>query len=145
MNSQKLNSASPAVEAAEPILKQWIAAVQALDPAAASDLYAESGGDMAFWGTFGSHCRTTRDQAHDYFVRFLDLASLTCAIREIHWRAFGDGAALATGWYEFTLAGKGGAERRQAQARFTFGFARQGDGGWKIVEHHSSLFPEGGY
>lgn len=136
------SSASAALKGSRDLLFRWVTAVERRDPDQAVSLYAET--DVAFWGTFGDHCRTSRVEAHDYFRRFLAADSIQCSVREIHWRALGDEVVLATGWYEFRIARDGGSAQA-APARFTFAFRRMPDGSWVITEHHSSLFPENGY
>jgi uncharacterized protein (TIGR02246 family) len=134
---------TPALKEAKQLLHRWLAAAAERNPEKAAALYADSG--LAFWGTFGSYCRTNRAQAREYFDHFLDAESLACEIREIHWREAGPEAVLATGWYSFMIRRQGESGPSEAKARFTFGFRRLTGGEWNIVEHHSSLFPEGGY
>lgn len=133
----------PITGPAADLLDDWIGAVGSLDPQAAADLYATH--DLAFWGTFGEYCRTTRPQARAYFDRFLDAEFVACEVREIHWREFGPQATVATGWYSFVIRRPGEPAAKETRARFTFVFSGQDDGQWKIVEHHSSLFPENGF
>nr|NIP97040.1 DUF4440 domain-containing protein [Akkermansiaceae bacterium] len=135
-------SLSAALGDSRELLFRWVTAVERLDADEAASFYAETG--MAFWGTFGDHCRTSRTGAHDYFRRFLAADSIQCSVRETHWRALGEKAVLATGWYEFRIA-RDGAPAQAAPARFTFAFRRMPDRSWLIIEHHSSLFPENGY
>ena len=137
MPADRRNSAAPSA------LDRWIDAVNRRDAQAASELYAER--DLAFWGTYGGYCRTRRPEAREYFDRFLDVDSMNCEIREIHWRELGAGAAVATGSYAFAILRHGDADTREATARFSIVFCQQPDGGWQIVDHHSSLFPDGAF
>lgn len=43
------------------------------------------------------------------------------------------------GIYTFTM----GASGAKVQARFTYTYKKQADGKWLIIEHHSSVMPEG--
>lgn len=131
-----------ASEGARGALQAWISAVQALDPQAAATLYAKEG--MAFWGTFGDHCRTKAPQVREYFDQFLAVSSLECRLGETHWREIGPHLAIATGWYVFKIARQGEEAATETRARFTFAFHRQGES-WQIIEHHSSFFPENGF
>jgi hypothetical protein len=73
------------------------------------------------------------------------VSSLECRIDETYWREIGTQLALATGWYLFRLMPRGERTATETKARFTFAFQRLPGDIWKIVEHHSSLFPANGF
>lgn len=144
MGDQRLGTGiAPGIDGARAVLDRWISALEDLNPGAAAMLYANEG--LAFWGTFGDHCRRTRAQTVDYFERFLDLASLKCILEETHWRFVGDDLVLATGSYLFELVKTDDPALTRTRARFTFVFHRTSGDSWQIIEHHSSQFPENGF
>lgn len=115
------------------LFNDWNAALATGDPVQVAKLYAA---DAVLLPTVSNQVRTDPAGIQDYFSEFLQLQPQG-EILESHVRVF-DGVALHSGVYRFSLA----AENRQVDARFTFGY-RLDEGGWAIIEHHSSAMPEG--
>ncbi len=117
------------------LFDQWNAALQTLDPDQVVDLYAE---DAILLPTLSNAVRHNHAEIRDYFVDFLKKRPFG-TINESNTRDLGD-TAVHSGVYTFALQADG--ETSHARCRFTYVYADK-DGEWKIIEHHSSLMPEG--
>lgn len=116
------------------LFDQWNAALATLDPDKVVALYAD---DAILLPTLSNQVRHNHEEMRAYFVDFLAKRPQG-VIDESNIRVLGQ-TAVHSGVYTFTLTNDG--EQSKAQCRFTFVYG-QVDGGWKILEHHSSLMPE---
>ncbi|PIE89853.1 MAG: DUF4440 domain-containing protein [Acidobacteria bacterium] len=91
--------------------------------------------DAVLMPTLSNKVRTTHAAIEDYFVFFLAREPVG-HIDESHIQLFGD-LAIHSGLYTFTFK-----DQTSSQARFSFVYKKEGKS-WLIVEHHSSLMPEG--
>ena len=83
---------------------------------------------------FQNNVRHNHDEIKDYFVHFLTKEPKG-VLNETNIRIFGE-IAINSGIYTFSLN-----DGSSVQARFTFVY-KMIEGGWKIIEHHSSMMPE---
>ena len=114
------------------LFDQWNAALATGDPAQVDALYAE---DAVLLPTVAPGVLDTPAERVGYFDAFLKKRP-TGRIDESVVRDLGDGYASSTGLYTFDLAATG----EVVHARFTFVY-EEIDGGWRIIEHHSSKEP----
>ncbi|MET9501640.1 SgcJ/EcaC family oxidoreductase [Streptomyces sp. NPDC006622] len=138
-------SAAGPEESPKPTRKQiasffdtWNAALRTGDPDQVADLYAK---DAILLPTVSNEVRTDRAGIVDYFEHFLPNKPVGKKIRTIV-NVLDDNSAIDTGVYEFTLTDQDTGEKRVVQARYTYEYEKRG-GTWKIVNHHSSVMPEG--
>lgn len=135
---------TPQTEAAWKTIETWMEYVSRGDIDSVVTLYSEA--DLAFWGTFANHVRTSRDAARTYFDRFLDAESVVCQIDQNEARQLSNEVVAFSGVYTFTIVKKAGDPAAQSKARFTYTLRFDaGEDRWMIVEHHSSLMPAEGY
>jgi uncharacterized protein (TIGR02246 family) len=80
-----------------------------------------------------------REEIVDYFTHFLPSKPQAVITQEVI-TVLDRNDAINTGRYTFTLTQNGVPQ--QVHARYTFVYQRT-DGAWLIVNHHSSLVPEG--
>ena len=114
------------------LFDEWNAALATGDPAQVDALYAE---DAVLLPTVAPGVLDTPAERVGYFDAFLKKRP-TGRIDESVVRDLGDGYASSTGLYTFDLAATG----EVVHARFTFVY-EEIDGGWRIIEHHSSKEP----
>ena len=125
------------IEEVEKLLDRWFAALEAGDPAQMTALYAK---DAILLAAFNGDVRKGHQKIRGYFEReFMPKHPVGTAV-EAHTRVMG-GVAVNSGLYSFEVDGKD-EERTTVEARYTFVYQWTEDD-WKIVEHHSSLNPEG--
>ena len=117
------------------LFDNWNAALKTLDPDAVVALYAD---DAILLPTLSNAVRHNHSELRDYFVDFLKKQPRG-VINESNIRDFGK-TGVHSGVYTFTLTSDG--EVSEAKCRFTYVYEKR-DGEWKIIEHHSSLMPEG--
>jgi len=116
--------------------QERLAAGTAKDPDQVLALYAEDG---VLWGTISDKIRVGPEAIRDYFVNaYTKLPKLTVAFEEPHVRVYGE-VALNSGYYTFSYEKDGQAVA--LPARYSFALAKR-DGGWLIVDHHSSAMPK---
>ena len=125
----------PTPEEIAALFDEWNAALATGDPERVADLYAP---DAVLLPTLSPQIRTTRAGIVDYFTHFLPSGPQAVITQEFITVLDRDDA-INTGLYTFTLTQDGG---EQVHARYTFVYRRI-DGAWLIVNHHSSLVPEG--
>jgi uncharacterized protein (TIGR02246 family) len=118
------------------LFDQWNAALATGNPQKVADLYAPN---AVLLPTVSSQIRTTRAQIIDYFAHFLK-SKPQGRVTEQFISILDRNDALNTGLYTFTLTQNG--VRQDVPARFTFVYERIRDK-WLILNHHSSLVPEG--
>lgn len=118
-------------------LDRWFAALKSCNPAKVTELYAK---DAILLSTLKGDVKKGHGKIHAYFKgAFLPKHPIGKVV-EGHTRVIG-GTAVNSGLYSFKIDGKDG-KRITVQARYTFVYQWLGND-WKIVEHHSSLNPEG--
>lgn len=115
------------------LFDQWNAALATLDPDAVTALYTENG---ILLPTVSNQVRHNPEEIRDYFVAFLK-KSPQGKIDEANVRILSDTLATNSGVYTFTFG-----DGSTVTARFSYLYV-QTDGGWKIMQHHSSAMPEG--
>jgi uncharacterized protein (TIGR02246 family) len=114
------------------LFDEWNAALQTKDPRKVAALYETNG---VLLPTVSNKVRHNRGEIEDYFVTFCAKGP-TGSIDEANVRIF-DQLAINSGVYTFTFE-----DGSAVQARFTFVYRWNGQR-WMIVEHHSSVMPEG--
>ena len=118
------------------LFDEWNAALATGNPEKVADLYAP---DAVLLPTLSPQIRTTRAGIVDYFTHFLPSKPQAVITQEII-TVLDRNDAINTGLYTFTLTQDGVLQ--QVHARYTFVYQRT-NGAWLIVNHHSSLVPEG--
>jgi uncharacterized protein (TIGR02246 family) len=118
------------------LFDEWNAALATGDAEKVADLYAPT---AVLLPTVSDEIRTTRAQIVDYFTKFLQSKPQGRIDREII-TILDSNNAINTGLYTFTLTQDD--VQQQVPARYTYVYERI-DGNWLIVNHHSSLLPEG--
>ena len=92
-----------------------------------------------FWGTISPFLRTTPDEVRDYFHMFFNpVAPMKILHHHTELRVYGN-IGMNSGSYTFYFPATNGV--RTIDARYSFAYELQNDGGWLIVDHHSSKVP----
>jgi uncharacterized protein (TIGR02246 family) len=128
--------ARPTEQQIAALFDQWNAALATGDPEKVADLYAP---DAVLLPTLSPQIRTTRAGIVDYFAHLLPSNPQAVITQEII-TVLDRNNAINTGLYTFTLTENG--VQQQVPARYTFVYRRT-NGEWLIVNHHSSVVPEG--
>jgi len=118
------------------LFDEWNAALATGDPKKVADLYAPH---AVLLPTLSHQIRTTRAGIVDYFAHLLPSHPQAVITQEII-TILDRRAAINTGLYTFTLTQNG--VQQKVPARYTFVYHRT-HGEWLIVNHHSSVVPEG--
>lgn len=118
-------------------LDAWAEAFASQDGTRAAALYTE---DARLWGTVSREQSVGQAAIIRYFGPMPGVTARSVAFADYALRDLGNGAAVASGQYTFTLHRADGSELRPA-ARFSMTLLRGPDGTWRIVDHHSSLLP----
>ncbi|MGW1785146.1 SgcJ/EcaC family oxidoreductase [Streptomyces sp. NPDC002143] len=116
----------------------WNAAIQTGDPEKVADLYAA---DSVLLPTLSNKPRTDRAGLIDYFEHFLANKPVGKKI-ETHINVLDSDSVLDAGLYQFTLTDHDTGKKSVVKARYTYEWEKR-NGEWKIVNHHSSVMPEG--
>ncbi|MFC9637411.1 SgcJ/EcaC family oxidoreductase [Streptomyces mirabilis] len=116
----------------------WNAALKTGDPEKVADRYAS---DAVLLPTVSHRIRDTHAEIVDYFEHFLANKPVGKKIETIV-NVLDENSALDTGLYEFTLTDPDTGAKRTVEARYTYEYEKRG-GTWLIVNHHSSVMPEG--
>lgn len=116
----------------------WNKALQTGDPQAVADRYAD---DSVLLPTLSNEIRADRESRVEYFEHFLQKRPLGTKI-ESHINVLDEDSALDAGLYRFDLTNHETGEKSSVVARYTYEYEKRG-GKWLIVNHHSSLLPEG--
>ncbi|MEU0535461.1 SgcJ/EcaC family oxidoreductase [Amycolatopsis tolypomycina] len=128
--------ARPTEQQIAALFPQWNAALATGDPQRVADLYAP---DAVLLPTVSNEVRRSRAEIVDYFTKFLQSKPQGVIENEIVDVLDAD-TAVNTGVYEFMLTKDGKTER--VRARYTYVYELR-EGKWLIVNHHSSVMPEG--
>ena len=141
-NPPAVGTASPAPAAVPSraeiagLFDTWNDALATGDPQKVADLYAP---DAVLLPTVSNQIRTNRAEIVDYFTSFLKSHPQGVIETEVI-NPLDSDTAINTGIYRFTLTKDG--EPQQVRARYTYVYERE-DGRWLIVNHQSSVMPEG--
>jgi uncharacterized protein (TIGR02246 family) len=130
--------AKPSKKQVAALFDDWNAALQTGDPEKVADLYAD---DAVLLPTLSNEVRTDREGRIDYFEHFLENKPVGKKI-ETHINVLDSDSVLDAGTYQFALTDHETGKKSVAKARYTYEWEKR-DGEWKIVNHHSSLMPEG--
>ncbi|MEV0373720.1 SgcJ/EcaC family oxidoreductase [Streptomyces sp. NPDC050636] len=120
------------------LFKLWNAALATGDPEAVADRYTP---DAVLLPTQSGKVRAGRAEIVDYFGHFLRYKPVG-KILESHITVLDDENAIDSGIYEFTLTDEATHQLSTVLARYSFTYQLR-SGEWKIVNHHSSVVPEG--
>ena len=115
--------------------ERWATSFNSTDGAQSASLYDP---EAVLWGTLSPIIISTPAGVRQYFDRAFSASSPPkVALGEQAVRLYGD-MAISSGTYTFTVVI--GGQPRTLPARFSFTYRRK-DGGWLIVDHHSSALP----
>ncbi|MFC8350255.1 SgcJ/EcaC family oxidoreductase [Streptomyces sp. NPDC057280] len=128
----------PATAEIAALFDGWNAALKTGDPEVVADRYAK---DAVLLPTVSNKVRTDHAGIVDYFEHFLKNKPVGKKV-ETHINVLDSDSALDAGVYEFTLTDPDTGAKRLVKARYTYEYEKRG-GTWKIVNHHSSVMPEG--
>jgi hypothetical protein len=87
--------------------------------------------------TLSGKLRSSPEEIEDYFKHFLALTNLRAEASAPHIQIFND-VATNDGFYIFSFRENGKPKR--LKARYSFTYLKE-PGGWKIIDHHSSVVP----
>ena len=114
------------------LFDKWNSALQTGEPKNVVALYETN---AILLPTVSNRVRHNHAEIEDYFINFLAKGPQG-KIDTSNVRVFGD-IAINSGIYTFTFK-----DGTVVQARFTYVYRWNGQD-WKIIEHHSSVMPEG--
>ena len=114
------------------LFEEWNTALQTGEPKNVTALYESN---AILLPTISNQVRHHHEENEDYFIHFLAKGPKG-VINESNIRTFGN-IAINSGIYTFTFS-----DGNSVQARFTYVYRWNGQR-WLIVEHHSSVLPEG--
>ncbi|MFI2200400.1 SgcJ/EcaC family oxidoreductase [Streptomyces sp. NPDC020192] len=120
------------------LFDRWNAALRTGDAEKVADLYAK---DAVLLPTVSNRIRTDHAGIVDYFEHFLQNKPVGKKIETIV-NVLNRNSALDTDLYQFTLTDPKTGAKKVVKARYTYEYEKR-DGAWLIVNHHSSLLPEG--
>ena len=107
------------------------------DPKKVAELYEEN---ATFLPTMSSEFEIGQSGAEKYFKHFLEKHPVGKIIAD-EFQTLSPESYLHSGLYDFEVDdGKGG--RETVPARFSFAWAQNEKGEWKILHHHSSVKPK---
>ena len=132
------HDAKPTKKQIAALFDGWNAALRTGDPKKVADRYAP---DAVLLPTVSNKIRTDRAEIVDYFEHFLPNKPVGKKIETIV-NVLDSNSAIDTGIYEFTLTDPKTGAKRVVEARYTYEYEKRG-GKWLIVNHHSSVMPEG--
>jgi len=116
----------------------WNAALQTGDPKKVANRYAP---DAVLLPTVSNEIRTDRAEIVDYFEHFLPNKPAAKKV-ETYINVLDSDSAIDAGAYDITLTDPKTGVKRVVEARYTYEYEKRG-GKWLIVNHHSSVMPEG--
>jgi len=115
------------------LFEQWNRSLATGNPATVDANYAR---DAILIPTLSNEIRYNSAGRIAYFRNVFLPKKPRGKIDKAYVRCFGD-IAINSGLYTFTFG-----DGSKAQARYTFVYQKQSNGGWLIIEHHSSKMPE---
>jgi len=118
------------------VLKKWENYLNSGDLANIVGLYSS---EAILWGTFSTIVRDNPRLIENYFQELFCKDQLRVHFSLIRSRVF-NGTYLYSGTYEFSYMD---GDPVTIPARFTFVVSQDKNTGYRIVEHHSSLIPDG--
>jgi hypothetical protein len=120
--------------------KKWNDALLSKDPQEVAKIYSKR--HIAFLPTLSKTFIKDQEGVEKYFIHFLSKNPNGNVItgEEIIY-IIDENNYTHSGFYDFEIDGARGS-RIIVNARFTFGWRKNLEGEWKIVEHHSSLQPQ---
>ncbi|MFJ6085811.1 SgcJ/EcaC family oxidoreductase [Streptomyces sp. NPDC092369] len=116
----------------------WNAALRTGDPKKVANRYAP---DAVLLPTVSNEIRTDRGEIIDYFEHFLPNKPVAKKV-ETYIDVLDSNSAIDAGAYDITLTDPKTGDKRVVEARYTYEYEKRG-GKWLIVNHHSSVMPEG--
>lgn len=116
----------------------WNKALRTGDPGTVADRY---GKDAVLLPTVSDKVRSNQAGIVGYFEKFLENKPVGKKL-ETHINILDHDSAVDAGVYEFTLTDPDSGDQRVVKARYSYTYEKY-DGEWKIVNHHSSVMPEG--
>ncbi|WBO68558.1 SgcJ/EcaC family oxidoreductase [Streptomyces camelliae] len=120
------------------LFDRWNDALRTGDAEKVAGLYAK---DAVLLPTVSNRIRTDHAGIVDYFEHFLQNKPVGKKIESIV-NVLDRNSAIDTGLYEFTLTDPKTGAKKFVKARYTYEYEKR-DGVWLIVNHHSSMLPEG--
>jgi len=124
------------LEIAHENFQKWNEALQTKDAKKVAELYAENN---SFLPTMSPDFKHGKDEASKYFKHFLEINPGGEVIEE-KIQPMGENYYSHNGMYNFEVDQEG--KRVTMECRFTFNWAKDKDGKWKILHHHSSVKPK---
>ena len=115
------------------LFEAWNSALATGDPDRVTALYAD---DAVLLPTVSNQLRRNHAEIRDYFADFLPKQP-SGHIDQAYTRFLSTDLASSSGIYTFSFG-----DGSTLTARFSYLY-RHADGAWKILEHHSSVMPEG--
>ncbi|WP_371598897.1 SgcJ/EcaC family oxidoreductase [Streptomyces sp. NBC_00564] len=140
-----VSAATPEHQSGKPTKKEiaalfdgWSSALKTGDPEVVADRYAD---DAVLLPTLSAEIRTDRAGIVDYMEGFLAKKPEASKVQTVI-NVLDNNSAIDTGLYEFQLTDPATGAKSTAEARYTYEYEKR-DGEWLIVNHHSSLLPDG--
>lgn len=119
-------------------LAAWAVAYASNEGPRAAQLYTE---DARLWGSVSREQTVGHAALADYFGRPRPLAAaIDVRFGDYALRDVAPGVAVASGHYTFIRERWDGSELAEP-SRFSMTLVQARDGGWRIVDHHSSRLP----
>jgi uncharacterized protein (TIGR02246 family) len=116
----------------------WNKTLQTRNAEKVTDRYAK---DAVLLPTVSNKVRTNHAEIEDYFDHFLANKPVGKKIKS-YINILDDNSAIDAGTYYFILTDPKTGEKKRVDARYTYEYEKRG-GKWLIVNHHSSMMPEG--
>ena len=137
-STKSTNPTKPSKKQIAALFDGWNAALQTGDPKKVANRYAP---DAVLLPTVSNEIRTDRAEIVDYFEHFLPNKPVAKKV-ETYINVLDSNSAIDAGAYDITLTDPKTGKKRVVEARYTYEYEKRG-GKWLIVNHHSSVMPEG--
>ncbi|MFG2777591.1 SgcJ/EcaC family oxidoreductase [Streptomyces prunicolor] len=137
-STKSTKSSKPSKKQIAALFDGWNAALQTGDPKKVANRYAP---DAVLLPTVSNEIRTDRAEIVDYFEHFLPNKPVAKKV-ETYINVLDSDSAIDAGAYDITLTDPKTGKKRVVEARYTYEYEKRG-GKWLIVNHHSSVMPEG--
>jgi uncharacterized protein (TIGR02246 family) len=136
--NEATNCETPTTKQVGALFTQWAEALKTKNPDVVTPLYATNG---VLLPTLSNTPRTNHAEMRAYFVDFLKNSPVPTINQTFV--TVGCNWASNTGIYTFKLTDpKDPKKTKNTKARFSYVYEKIGDK-WLIINHHSSLMPEG--